>query len=84
ELNSLKSYTHENAQTANIFTGQFPVVLFSPGSGDSAQDYENIITNIVFFDAYVKSASNPVFNANGCFPLTQNTIISCGPTIFPN
>ncbi len=57
QFEATRSFTQENVNTA---IGQFPVVLFSPGSGNSVQDYENIITNLVSH-GYVVVAINSIF-----------------------
>lgn len=52
---------------------------------DSGYIVNSINTPLVqFFNTYLKGDSNPVFNNNTCEPLSQNTVISCGPTVFPN
>ncbi len=55
------------------------------GTADSYYDVKSInIPLVEFFDTYLKNIPNPVFNGNICVPLSPNTIISCGPTVFPN
>ena len=58
----------------------------SPYSTADSTYIVNLINTplVQFFDTYLKGKPNPVFNNNTCVPLSANTIISCGPTVFPD
>lgn len=72
-INSLEKIIFQGNSLGNAF-----------GSGNGYEITNSINTYAVqFFDTYLKNKPNQVFNANNCAPLTQNTIISCGPTTFP-
>jgi hypothetical protein len=64
------------------FVGNSPGNPYGSGYGGAIIDSAN--TYIVqFFDTYLKTKTNPVFNTDNCQTLSPNTIISCGPTVFP-
>jgi hypothetical protein len=52
-----KSYALNNA---NLIQNKFPVIIFSPGSQNSVQDYENTITDLVSH-GYVIIGVNSIF-----------------------
>lgn len=65
-----------------VFEGNSPGYMWGAGNG-FAISYASSGYAIQFFDTYLKGKTNPVFNTNNCQPLIANTIISCGPTVFP-
>lgn len=71
-------------KSPHVFNG----LNFGPEYGhangyDTLQSYNTYI--LQFFDTYLKGKSNPVFNNKGtqCGILSPNTIIDCGPSVFP-
>jgi hypothetical protein len=72
QLGQLTSYTIENAPV--VKNKQFPVVLFSSGTGGQIQLYENTITELVSH-GYIVVGINSVF-INGDILLPNNTVAS--------
>ena len=56
-INPIKSYITSGATVA---AGKFPVILFTPGSGDQAETYQNIITQLVS-NGYIVIGIDSVF-----------------------
>jgi dienelactone hydrolase len=61
QLSDIKSYTSERS---SIVTGkgQFPVLLFAPGTDMAAEAYENFITELVSHGYIVAGISTPFLN----------------------
>ena len=67
----------------SLFGGNSPGNPYGVGYGFDTINSINTY-NLQFFDTYLKGKKNPVFNTNNCQTLSPNTIISCGPTVFPH
>lgn len=61
QLNTiLKINTYTKANIESFAHGKFPIILFSPGSGSSAQVYTNLISNLVSH-GYIVIGINSMF-----------------------
>jgi hypothetical protein len=65
-----------------IFGGNSPGYEWGVGDGMEIMNTINTYT-LQFFDTYLKHEPNAVFNTGTCSTLTPNSILSCGPTVFP-
>lgn len=67
-LNNIQTFTiNFTTQNSNIVNTTFPVLIFSPGFGAQAQEYENITTNMASH-GYIVLAINNTFLADIQFP----------------
>jgi predicted esterase len=71
DLLNIKTYTCINAEPFN--KRKFPIVLFMPGSGASAQTYNNVISNLVS-NGYIVIGINSLF-INGALKLSNDHVV---------
>ena len=64
QVRSIKSYSGKNLPIADK---QFPVIFFSPGYGVPAQEYENIITELVSHGYIVVGVNSQFISGNMSF-----------------
>ncbi len=79
EIKKLLAIRSFSTQNASIAKGKFPIILLSPGYGIPAQEYENIITNLVSH-GYIIAGINSQF-MNGALTLPNGHIV---PVIQPD
>ncbi|HXH54889.1 MAG TPA: hypothetical protein VNK03_03995, partial [Gammaproteobacteria bacterium] len=71
ELLNIKIYASINSEPIN--NRKFPIVLFMPGSGASAQTYNNVISNLVS-NGYIVIGVNSLF-INGALKLSNDHVV---------
>lgn len=70
------------SELLGVLAQSSPGLFLGNGNG---YDITNSVNSYLlqFFDTYIKSQPNNVFNTNNCSPLTTNTYIVCGPSSVP-